>query len=154
MRLYLETSVWNFLFVQDSPEKRKATESLLLEISEGKHEPFISAVVIAEVENTPDADLQSRLLSKIREVEPAIIPSSPGIEVVTERLVMDRIIPERYRNDALHIAFALAAEVEALVSWNMKHIVRHKTRQFVRAQALLIGLREMDLVTPEEVIEA
>lgn len=42
LRLYLETSVWNFLFADDATEKKTATEKLFSEIGSGKYSIFIS----------------------------------------------------------------------------------------------------------------
>jgi hypothetical protein len=42
-----------------------------------------------------------------------------------------KILTLRFRNDMLHIALATIAQVDILVSWNFKHIVRFdKIRQF------------------------
>jgi hypothetical protein len=46
-KLYLETSVWNFLFADDAPEKKKATEKFFSEVKAGKYEIFISETVEA-----------------------------------------------------------------------------------------------------------
>ena len=41
------------------------------------------------------------------------------------------VLGPRFRNDMLHIALAAIAEVEVLVSWNFRHIVRlDKIQQF------------------------
>jgi hypothetical protein len=42
LKLYLETSVWNFLFADDAPDKKAATEKLFSEIENGKYAIFIS----------------------------------------------------------------------------------------------------------------
>ena len=52
LSLYLETSVWNFVFADDAPEKRDATKILFKEIREGKFEIYISDLVAAEIGNT------------------------------------------------------------------------------------------------------
>ena len=63
------------------------------------------------------------------------------------------IIPQKYRNDALHIAYVSFYELDAVISWNLKHIVKMKTRRLVNYINLLEGYRPVELVTPEEVIE-
>ncbi len=61
------------------------------------------------------------------------------------------IIPEEYRNDALHIAVATLQDVDLLVSWNFEHLVNPETRRKVKAVNLLKGYKEIDIVTPEEI---
>jgi len=53
LRLYLDTSVWNFLFADDAPEKKKCTEILFSEIKAGKHSIFISTEVEKEISVAP-----------------------------------------------------------------------------------------------------
>ena len=37
------------------------------------------------------------------------------------------LVPEKYINDAIHLALASVNKMEVLVSWNMEHIVKLKT---------------------------
>lgn len=60
---------------------------------------------------------------------------------------------KNYRNDALHIAYVSFYELDAVISWNLRHIVKMKTRRLVNYINLLEGYRPVELVTPEEVIE-
>ena len=41
-QLYLETSVWNFYFADDAPEKKEITLSFFNKINQGDYEIFIS----------------------------------------------------------------------------------------------------------------
>jgi hypothetical protein len=38
------------------------------------------------------------------------------------------------------------------VSWNFKHIVRPSTRKAVRIVALREGIKEIEIITPEEMV--
>jgi len=61
------------------------------------------------------------------------------------------ILTQKYRFDALHIAFATTEEVDLLVSWNFKHIVHYdKIRQF-NAVNLEIGYKPAAIYSPMEV---
>lgn len=40
-----------------------------------------------------------------------------------------------------------------LLSWNFKHIVKVKTRRMVAATTRLAGYKEIEIWTPEEVID-
>jgi len=62
-----------------------------------------------------------------------------------------RILPRRYNADMLHIALATVAEVDAIVSWNFRHIVRlEKIRQF-NAVNVELGYRALSILSPREV---
>ncbi len=49
-KIYLETSVFNFVFANDSPDKRADTLVLFEEIRQGRFEPYTSAYVLEELE--------------------------------------------------------------------------------------------------------
>ena len=54
LKLYLETSVWNFFFADDAPEKRDITKRFFESIKENIYEIFISEVVIREINDAPE----------------------------------------------------------------------------------------------------
>jgi hypothetical protein len=59
-------------------------------------------------------------------------------------------IPESARADALHVAVAVVHEVEAVISWNLRHLVRLRTRRAVNAVNALRGYRPVEILTPPE----
>lgn len=54
-------------------------------------------------------------------------------------------------NDALHLAAAVVHEFDVVISWNFEHLVKLKTRQAVNGLNRLLGYREIEIVSPEEV---
>ena len=48
-KIYLESTVFNFYFANDAPDKRKDTLKLFEEIKEGKYIPYTSNSVLAEL---------------------------------------------------------------------------------------------------------
>ena len=66
LKIYLDTSVINFLFADDVPEKKDITKSLFEEIAQGKYEVYISELVIAEINKTKDEEKKSKLLKIIQ----------------------------------------------------------------------------------------
>ncbi|MEI6436430.1 MAG: hypothetical protein WCP32_16500 [Bacteroidota bacterium] len=64
LRIYLDTSVPNFLFADDSPEKMEITLDLFINfIKPSIYRSFISPVVIAEIEETKDDNKRIQLLN-------------------------------------------------------------------------------------------
>lgn len=45
-------------------------------------------------------------------------------------------------------------ELDILVSWNFKHLVKHKTRVEVTGVNTLLGYKNIDICAPWEVIES
>ncbi|MBW1972688.1 MAG: hypothetical protein JRI44_07620 [Deltaproteobacteria bacterium] len=54
------------------------------------------------------------------------------VEWLSNQYIHHGTVPENYPEDAYHIAIAVINEVDYLLSWNFKHIVRRKTRDIVR----------------------
>ena len=60
------------------------------------------------------------------------------------------IFPEKYIDDALHVAVATCHEISYIVSWNFEHLVKVKTRKTVNLVNILEGYKEVEIVSPQE----
>ena len=54
LKLYLETTVFNFVFADDAPDKRLDTIKLFKEIDQGKYIPYTSEYVLQELEKADE----------------------------------------------------------------------------------------------------
>jgi hypothetical protein len=62
-----------------------------------------------------------------------------------------KILPKKFSAEMTHIALATIAEVDAIVSWNFKHIVRiEKVRLFILVNVEL-GYPALSILSPWEV---
>jgi hypothetical protein len=57
----------------------------------------------------------------------------------------------RFRNDMLHIAIATVAEVDVVVSWTFRHIVRLDKIRLFNAVNLELGYKPLTIYSPREV---
>ena len=62
------------------------------------------------------------------------------------------VVPQRYVNDARHIAVAVCSEMDVAVSWNLQHIVKMRTIRLVNQTNLEYGLPAIRIHTPPEVM--
>jgi len=152
LKIYLETSVWNFLVAEDSVDKKRATERLFSEIHEGKHEIFISDFVMDETLRATEHRRRA-LLELIKRYGPERLSINQDSEYLANCYKENDIIPERFETDLFHISIAVAYNMDILVSWNMKHIVKYKTKIGVNAVNLAQGFKNIELLTPEELID-
>ena len=53
-------------------------------------------------------------------------------------------------NDALHVAAAVLAEQDVLVSWNFKHLVNRRRRAQINEVNISLGLPTIEIVAPPE----
>ncbi|MBU1487381.1 type II toxin-antitoxin system VapC family toxin [bacterium] len=149
LKIYLDTTIPNFVFNPHTPDKQETVTKLFEEIDAEKFEAYISQVVIDEVEDAPEPK-RSEMLKLLKGTE--LLAITKECEELAEEYIVKEIIPRKNEEDALHIAIATYYEVDALVSYNFEHIVRLKTKREVPVVNMLIGgYRTPDIITPEEV---
>jgi hypothetical protein len=67
-KVYLETTVFNFFFADDAPDKKQDTLQFFKEISEGKYIPYTSDYVLQELKRASD-EKQSLMLPLIENIQ-------------------------------------------------------------------------------------
>ncbi|MEW5946347.1 MAG: PIN domain-containing protein [bacterium] len=144
LKLYIDTSVWNFLFADDAPEKRQDTQRFFDEIESGDYELFISEMVMIEIRKAPDA-IKNRILTKMSELEPEELEVTPEIRRLTARYIEAGFLSGKAYEDLVHAAVATVNNMDFLVSWNPKHIVKVKTIAGINAVNVLEGYRELKI---------
>lgn len=151
-RLYFDTSIYNFVFADDSPSEREITLKLIEEVKNGKYEVFISEVVLREVRRAPESK-SIQLRDCIMKINPEELAVDEHVQALAKEYVGRGIIPVKYQDDALHIAVASVNYLDAIVSWNFTHIVKLKTKREVAGMNVLMGYRSVEICSPQEVIE-
>ena len=146
--MYLDTSAISALFDERNPERKSLTESFFKEIE--KIEAYISEITIAEVERVSDLELQSKMKRTISQF--SMLPLTDDVEWLARQYIRYGAVPEGYSEDAYHIAIAVINEMDYLLSWNFKHIVRSKTKDIVRMVNTLNRLRHIEIMTPAELL--
>ena len=132
LKIYLDTSVPNFLFADDSPEKMEVTLDLFSNfIKTSIYRSFISPVVIAEIDETKDNEKRLKLINIFKEYPIEVLDYSETeeleIQELADKYIENKIIPEKKIADALHIAICVIKGIDYLVSWNYKHLANiHK----------------------------
>lgn len=61
------------------------------------------------------------------------------------------VLGSRFENDMLHIAVATIADVDVLVSWNFRHIVRLDKIRLFNAVNIEQGYKTLTIYSPQEV---
>ena len=148
LKLYLDTSVLSALFDKRNPERKSLTESFFSETK--NFEIFISNITVAEIEKTPDKEIKTKMKEKIQNF--SVLTISNEIEDLAKEIIRKGAINESYSEDAYHIAIAIIKEMDYLLSWNFRHIVRKKTKDIVRMISTLNNLRQIEIITPAELL--
>ena len=123
LKIYLDTSVINFLFADDAPDFRKVTQDFFA-IYAANYNLCISRIVILEISRTPHRELRDKLMNVIRGHAVEVLPDDDTVHIQKLAAVYMRkgIIPAAKMEDALHVAYATVSKVDILLSWNFKHL--------------------------------
>jgi hypothetical protein len=139
LKVYLDTSVINFLYVTDSPEYRKATEVFFEKaVAEGRVDTFVSNVVIDEISKTSDMaqrDILFGTFTKYAGIK-TLTAGNDEIEEIaflSEKYIENRIIPEKKVADSLHVAYTTVFQMDILLSWNFQHLANVNKEQKILA---------------------
>lgn len=115
----------------------------------GRLVPVLSDVTAAEVASAPVPvqDLHQEMLG----LAEAVLPVTSAVLTLVTQYEARNILGARFRPDMQHIALATIAEVDALVSWNFKHIVRLEKIRLFNAVNVESGYRALSIRSPREV---
>lgn len=131
-------------------QRVNTAETLLRLIKDGVYEGFISLLTLEEILNAPDR-IQEKLNNKISEGGFKILEETEESINLANAFVKEGAIPEKYRDDARHIAIGVFHEVDYIVSWNYKHMVNIAVRRLINSSNLKMGYNSIEIISPEEV---
>jgi predicted nucleic acid-binding protein len=138
LKVYLDTSIINFLYTDDSSEYRKATEVFFENIiAKNKIETYISNIVIDEINKTEDEKYRDKLLGtfeKYTNIRTLIAEDEiiNDIGFLGESYIKNGIIPKKKTADSLHVAYSTVFQMDVLLSWNFKHLANiNKERRII-----------------------
>ena len=145
--LYLDTSVISAYYDERAKERQTATIKFWEEIMP-HYEVFISDITINELENTSDEALKKKFRKLIKGF--GILKGNNKIEALANAYIDRGVFPEKYIDDARHVATATYHDITYVVSWNFEHLVKVKTRKSVNLVNTLEGYKEIEIISPQE----
>ena len=152
LKIYLETTVFNFKFADDSPDKKQDTIRLFDEISQGKYIPYTSDYVLQELLRAEEYK-RTQMVNLIEQYKIILLKPDKNAENLADKYVSENIIPIKYRTDGIHIAMATINDLDIIVSFNFQHIVKLRTIIGTESINLREGYKRIGIFCPTEVIE-
>jgi hypothetical protein len=145
-RIYVDTSVLGGCFDR---EFETWSNALVRDFRAGRLIPVLSDVTAAEVQDAPESvrDLHQELLTFAEGVLPITEEALSLVAAYAAR----KILPAKYEADMRHIALATIAEVDSLVSWNFKHVVRLDKIRLFNEVNVQLGYEPLSILSPREV---
>jgi hypothetical protein len=146
LRIYIDTSVIGGCC---DAEFALWSNGLMQDFRQGAFRPVLSEVTAAEILPAPESVRRqyAELLSLGAEMLEVSDESLDLMGVYQAR----GVLAPRFRNDMLHIALATVADVDVLVSWNFRHVVRLEKIRLFNAINLELGYKPIQIHSPREV---
>jgi predicted nucleic acid-binding protein len=148
MTLYLDTSVVSALFDSRNPERQEITRDFF-DLRSGDR-MLVSELTLAEIEATADLQHKQEMARTIAPFEAVSVTDE--VEELAQQYVAAGAVPQRHLADAYHIALGVIYRVDMVVSWNFRHMVRHKTRDTVNMVNTTTGRAHLEIVSPGELL--
>lgn len=145
-RIYIDTSVLGGCF---DPEFAPWSNGLMRDFRNGRLIPVLSDVTAAEVISAPEAVRE--LHQEILTLSGTVLPVTADVLGLVAKYEAKGILAARFRPDMQHIALATIAAVDALVSWNFKHIVRLEKIRLFNQVNVESGHQALNIRSPREV---
>ena len=79
-----------------------------------------------------------------------MLTMNDSIIELAQSYIENGIFPQKYFDDALHVAVASYHGINYLVSWNFTHLVKVRTRKNVNAVNVLRGVHNLEILSPQE----
>jgi hypothetical protein len=154
LKIYLDTSIINFLFASDAPDFKEITEDFFNNyVGKGIYDSYISDIVLDEINRTIEEDKRRKLLQVIEDFAIPVDTYNKEAERLALIYLNEGIVPIKKFDDARHIGLATVNSYDILLSWNFKHLANINKRNKIK----IINEREgyfypLDLVTPIQLI--
>lgn len=152
-RLYVDSSVWNAAFDEHVPEMHALTHEFLNRLAvETWAEALVSDVVLQELAGAPKQRLE-QLGQLLTRIAPTRLDFDEEAATLADAYIQHGVLSVGHLEDAKHVAVATVAEVDALVSWNYRHLVNRRRREAFNGVNAILGYRPIDIVSPPEVFD-
>ena len=151
MRIYLETTVFNYYFDADL-EGHEDVVKLFKALANGEHEGYTSNYVTDELKRCEEPK-QSMMLDLIDSLSIKILKINDASKHLAEIYLDSKIIPASKFYDSIHIAAASVFRMDAIVSYNFAHINRRKTKLLTADINSEYGYGSIMICTAKEVLD-
>jgi predicted nucleic acid-binding protein len=151
--VYVETSIPSYLVARPSRNIiAAARQQLTLEWWETQREQYdlcISNAVIAEAAQG-DAVRAAERLAVVQSIKSLDI--TPQCIMLAQTLLSGTSLPERAKDDALHVAVASVHGIDFLLTWNCRHLANAHLIPKLRMLTESEGFHFPQICTPEELM--
>jgi len=152
-KVYIETSVISYLSANPSRDLIVAANQQITHewwrIRRKDFDLYTSEIAIWE-STEGDKQAAARRLNIIKTIE--VVPLVREVPELASKFLVNRILPKKAGDDALHIALATVFSMDYLLTWNCKHIANAEIQKKVALVILEQGYDMPIICTPQELM--
>jgi predicted nucleic acid-binding protein len=152
LRIYFDTTIPNYLFADDNPDRMEWTWRLWEKCKAGEYEIFVSDVFFGELRNCPQPKL-GKMNEQLKLINSEHLKESDEVRELALEYIKHGVLTERRINDCLHIAYAVANDCDLVFSWNFDDLVNDRTRGKVKIVNAISRYKEIEIVSPDEFLQ-
>ena len=152
LKVYLDTSVVSYLYQEDAFERMQDTLALCELFLQGVYEVYISDIVLKEIDQCTEEKLRV-LLDYLKQIKYHVIETDKDIVELAGKFIDFGVLHEKSFDDCQHIAAAILAGCDVIISWNFKHIVNVKTVKGVKIITTMEGYKDLLIYPPSALLE-
>ena len=146
-RIYTDTSVIGGC---EDDEFRVHSRRLMEAFVRGDLRLVLSELTLRELEPAPVAVRE--VLAAVPDGSIEVVRLTPAADALARRYVAEGILKANMLADAQHIAMATIANVDALVSWNFRHVVNLPRIHGYHGVNAKLGYPTIEIRSPREVL--
>lgn len=143
---YIDTSVFGGYF---DIEFKEQSVDLIQAIQAKQIHAVVSSVVLKEIQAAPEH--VRNVFTETLGTGMEILPLTDKALQLRDEYLQAGALHERWKDDASHVATASIHEVDALVSWNFKHLVRFDKIRIFNQVNQKHGYRFLQIISPLEI---
>lgn len=153
LKLYLDTSVISHVEATHKPIEESVTRRFFEVVRErgDEFEMVISPVGVLELENSA-ADLRSRFFDFLATLDYNLLPENVEADQLAGIYRQEGVLAAHNIRDLTHMAYAVVARCDYIISWNMKHLVNVRTISRINAVNEMHNYHSINIVTPAHII--
>lgn len=148
LKIYLDSSVPNYVFNDEYPEKQNAARLLFNAIKKKRIIGLLSPETIREIKDCNE-HRRGAMMNLVRKCQ--LFPQNPAAEALVRHYIKQKVFAKRNHADARHLAYAVYHAVDIVVSYNFKHIVKLSVIKKLQSANLLLGFKTPEIRSPEEI---
>jgi hypothetical protein len=150
-RLYLEASPIIMVAPDQDPIRQAITKEFFRIVSEnpGEYELFISPVTVDELKNAKTEEKRKTNADFLQTIQYTELPDNDEAENLAWIYTIDGVLSQAKIDDLKHVAYAVVARCDYVITWNMRHLANDKTVGRVNTVNAVENYGKIFITTPE-----